>query len=290
MRGLKENIIRLWIYLSLFIFLAIVLRIFSFLFLNGISGISLEFLLENPKGIPLGELGGIRNAILGSFALMLLSVFFALILGVCTAIYNTVYCDIKAINIFIRLTVQCISSIPSIVLGLFVYGFFIVSLNLPSSLLTAAIALGLMVFPFIEIKTEKAIRDIDSQCIKDSAALGVGKSYMCRRLILPSIRNNIIADSILAGSYALGATAPILMTGAVYMAEAPKSIFKPIMALPFHLHMLLGQAVSEKKAYATALVLLFILIIFNILAEIIIRNIGGKAVEYIRGKVFKHSV
>lgn len=287
---LKENLIKIWIYFSLFIFLVIIIKIFSFLIFNGISEINLEFLMENPKGIPLGAEGGIKNAILGSFALMLLSMFFALILGVSCAVYNTVYCKNKVINVIIRLIVQCISSIPSIILGLFVYGFFIVSLNLPSSLLTGAITLGLMIFPFIEIKTEKSINDIDKQCIQDSDALGISKSSMCRKLILPAIKNNIIADSILAGSYAMGATAPILMTGVVYMADSPKSLFKPVMALPFHLHMLLGQAVKTEKAYATALVLLSILIILNILSEIIMRNIGGKIVEYLGSKKSKHFI
>ena len=179
--------------------------------------------------------------------------------------------------------IQCISSIPSIIIGLFVYGFFIVTLNIPKSLFTASIALSLMVFPFVELNVEKLIEEFDRQCIRDSYALGIDKIYMCRKLILPTISNKIVSISILAGSYAVGATAPLLLTGVVFMAK-PSGLFNPVMALPFHLHMLLSQSVATEKAYATAMVLIGLLIILNLLSEIIMRNIGGKIVEYIRNK------
>lgn len=83
------------------------------------------------------------------------------ILG-CCAVYNVVFNKSKLINLLITLSVQCVSSIPSIIIGLFVYGFFIVTLKIPQSLLAASIALSIMVFPFVEIQTEKAINDIDA--------------------------------------------------------------------------------------------------------------------------------
>ena len=257
--------------------------IFSFVFFNGISGINLKFLTENPKGMPLGVDGGIRNAIIGSFLLMILSMFFSTVLGICFAIYNKIFCKSKIIKMLLSFLIQCISSIPSIIIGLFVYGFFIVTLNIPKSLFTASIALSLMVFPFVELNVEKLIEEFDRQSIRDSYALGIDKIYMCRKLILPTISNKIVSISILAGSYAVGATAPLLLTGVVFMAK-PSGLFNPIMALPFHLHMLLSQSVATEKAYATAMVLIGLLIILNLLSEIIMRNIGGKIVEYIRNK------
>lgn len=167
---------------------------------------------------------------------------------------------------------------------MFVYGFFIVTLHIPSSLLTAGIALGMMVFSFVEIKTEKAIREVEAQYLRDSAALGVGRTYMIRRLVLPTIRPHIVSNAILAGSYAIGATAPLLMTGVVYMADAPNSLLRPVMALPFHLHMLLGQAVKVEKAYATALVLLGILLVLHFAAELVMRGLGGWIVTHLRSK------
>lgn len=279
----KDNLIKLFAFVSIFIVITAIFLIFSFVFFNGISGINIKFLTENPKGIPLGVDGGIRNAIIGSFLLMVLSMFFSTVLGICFAIYNKIFCKSKIIKMLLSFLIQCISSIPSIIIGLFVYGFFIVTLNIPKSLFTASIALSLMVFPFVELNVEKLIEEFDRQSIRDSYALGIDKIYMCRKLILPTIFNKIVSISILAGSYAVGATAPLLLTGVVFMAK-PSGLFNPIMALPFHLHMLLSQSVATEKAYATAMVLIGLLIILNLLSEIIMRNIGGKIVEYIRNK------
>ena len=279
----KDNLIKLFAFASIFIVMTAIFLIFSFVFFNGISGINIKFLTENPKGMPLGVDGGIRNAIIGSFLLMVLSMFFSTVLGICFAIYNKIFCKSKIIKMLLSFLIQCISSIPSIIIGLFVYGFFIVTLNIPKSLFTASIALSLMVFPFVELNVEKLIEKFDRQSIRDSYALGIDKIYMCRKLILPTISNKIVSISILAGSYAIGATAPLLLTGVVFMAK-PSGLFNPIMALPFHLHMLLSQSVATEKAYATAMVLIGLLIILNLLSEIIMRNIGGRIVEYIRNK------
>lgn len=279
----KDNLIKIFAYFSIFVVMIAIFLIFSFIFFNGFSEISLKFLMENPKGLPIGVDGGIKNAIIGSFLLMLLSMIFSTVLGVCFAIYNKMFCKSRFLKTVLSFVVQCVSSIPSIIIGLFVYGFFIVTLNIPKSLFTASIALSLMVFPFVELNVEKLLAEFDRQCIRDSYALGIDKLYMCRKLILPTISNKIVSISILAGSYAIGATAPLLLTGVVFMAK-PNGLLSPVMALPFHLHMLLSQSVGTQKAYATALVLIGILIILNLLSEIIMRNIGGKVVEYIRNK------
>lgn len=280
----KDFFIKLWISLSLALVVLAVVWLLGFLVLRGIGEVNLGFLLDNPKGMPLGTEGGIRNAILGSFALMGLAMVFSTILGVSCALFNVLYCRSRILHALISLTVQCISSIPSILIGMFVYGFFIVTLHIPSSLLTAGIALGLMVFSFVEIKTEKAIREMNARNLRDSAALGVGRTYMIRRLVLPTIRPHIVSNAILAGSYAIGATAPLLMTGVVYMADAPSSLLRPVMALPFHLHMLLGQAVKVEKAYATALVLLGVLLVLHLVAELVMRGLGGWIVTHLRSK------
>ena len=81
----------------------------------------------------------------------------------------------------------------------------------------------------------------------------------------------------------IGATAPLLLTGVVFMAK-PSGLFNPIYGFTIHLHMLLSQSVATEKAYATAMVLIGLLIILNLLSEIIMRNIGGRIVEYIRNK------
>ena len=150
-------IIKALIYMCASIVVFTACYIVYFIIINGISEINMNFFLKNPEGIPPGEEGGIRNAIKGSVFLMIISVIFSLFLGVSCGIYRTVYCNSKIIYTGIGLVVQCISSIPSIIIGLFVYGFFIVTLNIPRSMLTAGISLGIMAFPFPATRIEKLV-------------------------------------------------------------------------------------------------------------------------------------
>lgn len=283
MNRAKDNLIKFYSYFSITLILFIIFTIFYFIFIKGFFEINLGFLLENPKGTPLGSDGGIRNAIIGSFLLMFISTSFSMILGVSCAIYNKIFCESKSIQIVIKFIVSTVSSIPSIILGLFVYGFFIVNLSIPRGLLTASITLSLMTFSFVEINIEKSIDELDRQFFKDSFALGMDKYYMSRKMVLPLIRKNILSTFILAGSYAIGATAPLILTGVVFITNV-NGLFTPVMALPFHLHTLLSQSVGIEKAYATSFVLILILLLLHIISEVILRNLGGKLVEYIRNK------
>ncbi len=286
----KDILVKSLIYICAVTVIFIACYIVYYIIINGISEINIDFLLKNPKGIPPGKEGGIKNAIKGSVFLMIISIVFSLLLGVSCGIYRIVYCNSKIIYTIIGLIIQCISSIPSIIIGLFVYGFFIVTLNIPKSMLTAGISLGIMVFPFAERRIEKIILDIDRKIIRESNSLGVDKDYMCRKLILPIIKRDIISVAILAGSHAIGATAPILLTGAVFTGGSSDKLLQPVMALPFHLNMLLGQTALHGKAYATAFVLICILIILHVLSEIILNKAGGKIIEYIGNKRCKHKV
>ncbi len=286
----KDIIIKALIYICATTVVFTACYIVYFIIINGISEINVDFFLKNPEGIPPGKEGGIRNAIKGSVFLMAISIIFSLFLGVSCGIYRTVYCNSKIIFTGIGLVVQCISSIPSIIIGLFVYGFFIVTLNVPRSMMTAGISLGIMVFPFTERHIERMILDIDKKIIRESNSLGIDKDYMCRKLIFPIIIRDIVSVAILAGSHAIGATAPILLTGAVFTGGSSDKLLQPVMALPFHLNMLLGQTSLHGKAYATAFVLICILIILHVLSEIILSNAGGKIVEYIGNKRCKYKV
>ena len=130
-----------------------------------------------------------------------------------------------------------------------------------------------MIFPYIEVRLEKIFREIDREVLNSSYALGVSKSYTIARLILAMYKSDIISTVLLAGGFAMGATAPIILTGAVIFAPIPDSLTSPVMALPFHLYILAGEGISLDKAYATAAILVIILFIINILSlEISFKN------------------
>lgn len=270
--NIQDNLFKIWIIISTILVAATTLFILGYIFEKGLGTINLEFIFGNPKGIPLGSEGGIFPAIVGSLLLMILASLFASILAISTAIYISFYCNSKKESDIIHLIIQCMAGIPSIVLGMFGYTFLVMYLKINRSLLTASITLGIMIFPYIEVRVEKILREIDSSIINASYALGVSKYYTIYKIILPMYRSEIISTILLAGGFAMGATAPIILTGAVIFASIPNSLLEPVMALPFHLYILTGEGISLEKSYGTAAILIIILLIINILSLIVTKK------------------
>lgn len=260
----KDFIFKIWIIISTIIVFTIVIYIFGYILKNGLDSISLEFIFSNPKGMPIGAEGGIFPAIVGSLYLMIIACVFASILAISTSIYTIFYCKSRRIESVIHLIVQSMAGIPSIVLGLFGYTLLVLHLKLGRSLLSGGITLGIMVFPYIQVRVEKTLREVKKSIIVSSYALGVSKFYTIFKLILPLCKADIVSVITMAGGFAMGASAPIILTAAVIFAPVPRSLSSPVMALPFHLYMLTGEGISLEKAYGTALVLIMILLIINI--------------------------
>ncbi|SCY00878.1 PstA family ABC transporter permease [Alkaliphilus peptidifermentans] len=264
--------IKLWCVLSGIIVLSLISYIIIYIIINGISVLNLSFIFDSPKGMPLGSEGGIYPAIIGSLYLTLIACFFASILAISTAIYLLFYCNSIKISNLIHLVIGCIAGIPSIIIGMFGYTLLVYQLRLGRSLIAGGITLGIMIFPVIEVKVERIISEIDSYIISSSYALGVSKTYTFFRLVLPACKRDIIASIALAGSYAMGATAPIILTSAVMFAPTPKSLTSPVMALPYHLYLLISESISIQNAYATTFVLISILLTINIIASLVAKT------------------
>lgn len=256
-----------------------VIFIFSYIFIKGKNSINYVFLFELPKGIPQGSEGGIFPAIIGSILSMIISMVISSIFAVSTAVYNVFINNEIKLKKFISFMNRILAGIPSIIFGLFGYGILIVYWGINRSLLTMSLTLAIMIYPYIEINTERIFYNIDKQHIFDSKALGISNMYMTLKLVIPISYREIISTIILGGSYALGATAPVILTGAVLFSRIPKSIMDPTMVLPFHLHMLLSQSISKEKAYGTALVLIIILGLINIIAFLISKDWRNKNVK-----------
>ncbi|APH14667.1 phosphate ABC transporter, permease protein PstA [Clostridium sporogenes] len=271
-KSLKDILLLLWYFLSTFLVVFIVFFIIAYVIKNGIHTINKDFLLDNPKGMPLGKEGGIFPAIVGSLLLMFISSITASILGISTAVYLTLYNKNKKIDSIIHIIIHSISGIPSIVLGLFGYSFLVFFLDLGVSLLAGAITLSIMIFPYIEVVTEKAIEEVDKKLIVSSYSLGIDKTYTFFKIILPQCVEEIVSGIMLSGGFAMGATAPIMLTSAVISAPTPNSIMSPVMALSYHLYILISQGISMENAYGTAFVLMSILIILNFLSMLIVRR------------------
>ena len=272
--GWRGHLTRLWAYGSMVLVAGVIVFLFAFVFYEGSSVISWEFLTQAPSGAVLGEEGGIWPAIVGSLCFTATAVVLGGIPAIATALFLVFYCRRRRrVSGLIRLVVQCISGIPSIVLGLFAYSFLVRDLQWGRCILSAGVALGIMILPFIEVRAEKAFRELPQQMVRSSYALGCSRAYTIWKIVLPACRGELVSGIILGGCYAMGATAPMIFTGAVAYAGVPHSVMEPAMALPLHLYLLVAQgATSMDTAYGTAFVMMAILLVSNLLATIYARR------------------
>ncbi|MEN6316535.1 MAG: ABC transporter permease subunit [Clostridiaceae bacterium] len=264
---MKDMLLRCFSYASGLIVGVVVLFIFLYILFKGYSVINGQFLLNYPQGMPLGMAGGIFPAIMGSLYLGAVAALIAGIFSLATAIYLSFFCRNKAIYEINRFVIQCISGIPSIVLGLFGYSFLIMDAAIPKSLLSAGITLAVMIIPFITLRIEKVFNEFSREIIASSLALGVSLTHTVIFIVLPVCRREIATAIALASAYAMGATAPIMFTGAVLYTGRLPSLLDPFMALPYHLYILVNEGYSLEMAYGTAFVLLVLLIIINLACQ-----------------------
>tara|TARA_Y100000031_G_C8210999_1_gene380954 strand:+ start:465 stop:1328 length:864 start_codon:yes stop_codon:yes gene_type:complete len=242
------------------------LLILGFIFVKGISVISLEFLTQGPKGFPLGTSGGIRPAIMGSLALVGIGLMIAFPVGVLSGIYISEYSKSPLFNRVIQFLSESMAAIPSMVYGLFGYSFLVVFFAMKISLLAGGITLGLIMFPVILIGTHESMKTVEWCYREASMAMGVTKAYAIKSIIFRKAFPGILAATILAAGHAFGSAAPVLYTASVIFYNGPIKPSAPVMTLPTHLYYLIAEAISFEHAYGTALVLISILLCVNLVA------------------------
>jgi phosphate transport system permease protein len=266
---LKDLLFKLWVIFSGIIIISVTMGLFLYLLYKGIGVVSPEFIFDSPKGIPLGRSGGIFPAIIGSLMSGLISGLLGGLLGLCTAVYLTFYCYSEIIRKYILLALQCLAGIPSVVIGLFGYTFLIVGLGMNKSLLSASITLTIMIIPFIAIRMKKALEETSKEQYISSLSLGIPKGYTIVKLVIPNAFKYIMTSLGLGIVFAMGATAPIMFTGAVIISNVPGKLTDPFMALPYHLYILVNEGLSVEMAYGTAFVLIVVVLAINIICHFI---------------------
>ena len=258
---------------------AILFWILGFIVVNGIGVISWEFLTSAPTdGM---TAGGIFPAIVGTLYLVLGSVIIAFPLGVMSAIYTTEYAGNGYVIRFIRVMTNNLGSIPSIIFGLFGMALFVNTLGFGDSIIAGSFTLGLLILPLVIRTTEEALKAIPDSFRTGSYALGATRLQTIGRVVLPMAFPNIITGLILSIGRVSGETAPILFTVAAYfLPKLPSSIFDQVMALPYHLYVIATSGTDLEAtrpiAYGTALVLIIIVLIMNLLANALRKYFGSK--------------
>ena len=271
-RYLKQNLFFLTVRLSALAIAAAIGGFLVYIVANGIGAISWEFLTEHPRDSM--TKGGIMPAILGTFYLTAGAVSTALPLGVASAIYLSEYAKEGAAIRVIRIGVNCLAGVPSIVFGLFGLGLFVVFLQFGSCILSGALTLGFLILPTIIGASEEALKAVPQTFREASLGLGVSKWQTILRIVLPNALPGILTGSILGIGRAAGETAPIMFTAAAFFtAKLPASIFDEVMALPYHVYVLAtaGTRIEETRPlqYGTVLVLVALVLGIDLIAIII---------------------
>ncbi|MDD2983412.1 MAG: phosphate ABC transporter permease PstA [Crocinitomicaceae bacterium] len=257
----------------------ILFSILGFIVVNGIQVINWEFLTTAPKdGM---TTGGIFPAIVGTFYLIVGSLLIAFPLGVMSAVYTNEYAGRGWIVKIIRMMTNNLAGIPSIVFGLFGMALFVNKLGFGDSILAGSLTLSVLVLPLIIRTTEEALKAVPDSFRTGSLALGATKLQTIRKVVLPTALPNIITGLILSVGRISGETAPILFTVAAYfLPHLPTSLYDQVMALPYHLYALATSGTdieaSRPMAYGTALVLIGIVLIMNLIASFIRRRLERK--------------
>ncbi|MBT8490759.1 MAG: phosphate ABC transporter permease PstA, partial [Deltaproteobacteria bacterium] len=243
-----------------------------YIFINGIGAINWDFLTLPPRDSM--TKGGIMPAILGTFYLTAGAILVALPLGITSAIYLSEYAKQGPVIRIIRIGVNCLAGVPSIVFGLFGLGLFVVFLKFGSCILSGALTLGFLILPTIIGASEEALKAVPQTFREASLGLGVSKWHTILRIVLPNALPGILTGSILGIGRAAGETAPIMFTAAAFFtAKLPTSIFDEVMALPYHVYVLAtaGTHIEETRhiQYGTIVVLVALVLGIDMIAIII---------------------
>ncbi len=250
---------------------AALLIVVFFLVSRGWRAINWTFLTQPP--MEMMTKGGIFPCIVGTLCLGLGAVAVALPIGVASALYLNEYARPGRLVRIVRLGINNLAGVPSVVFGLFGLAFFVIYLEMGVSILAGALTLGAMSLPVVIGSTEEALRAVPDTYREASLGLGATKWQTIYRVVLPAALPGILTGGILGLSRAAGETAPIMFTAAVFFTPTmPKSIFDEVMALPYHIYVLATAGTEIEKTrslqYGTALVLIALVLGLNLVAII----------------------
>jgi phosphate transport system permease protein len=210
----------------------------------------------------------------GTFYLTLVSILFSLPLGLACAIYLCEYSPKGVVVNIIRISINNLAGVPSVVFGLFGLAAFVKFMGLGVSILAGSLTLGILVLPLIISSAQEALMAVPVSIREASLALGATKWQTIRKIVLPTALPGILTGVILSIGRVAGETAPILFTAAAfYMRGYPKSVLSECMALPYHIYALMTEGAHPKEqtaiAYGCSFILLIVVLVVSLVAIII---------------------
>ena len=213
-------------------------------------------------------------ALINTLLMTLISLLLAVPVGIGAAILLTEYAKRgnKLVGL-VRITAETLSGIPSVVYGLFGALFFVKFLGLGLSLISGALTLSIMILPLIMRTAEEALLAVPDSFREGSFGLGAGKLRTVFRVVLPSAVPGILSGVILGTGRIIGESAALIFTAGT-VAQAAGSLFDSARTLSVHMYVISGEGLYIDQTYATAVVLLVVVIIINGVSELIAKKIG----------------
>ena len=259
------------VYAAAVITFAVLLFLIAYILINGIPNLKLSLFewtynSDNVSMMP---------AIITTVEMTLLALVIAVPLGLFTAIYLNEYAKRgnKLVNL-IRITTETLSGIPSIVYGLFGMLFFVTQLHWGYSLIAGGMTLAIMILPLIMRTAEEALMAVPDTFREGSFGLGAGRLRTVFRIVLPSAMPGILSGIILAIGRIVGETAALIFTAGT-MAQIP-GLFQSGRTLAIHMYVLSGEGLHMNEAYATAVVLLVVVLLMNALSAFVAKKLTKK--------------
>lgn len=261
----------LLVMLAAIITFAVLIFLIAYVLVNGVPYIkpslfSLHYTSENASVVP---------ALVNTIVMTLLSLLIAVPFGIFSAIFLVEYAGRgnKFVNV-IRLTTETLSGIPSIVYGLFGMLFFVNTLHWGFSILAGAFTLSIMILPLIMRQTEESLKAVPDSYREGSFGLGAGKLRTVFRIVLPTAVPGILAGVILSIGRIVGETAALIYTAGT-VAQIPKNVFGSGRTLAVHMYNLSSEGLYMDQAYATAVILLVLVVLINTLSGVIARKLAS---------------
>lgn len=268
---ITSMVLRFMTWLCAIVTFGALLFLLAHIFINGVSYItpslfSWEYTTQNVSLLP---------ALITTVLTVALSLIIAVPLGLFTAIYLVEYArrGNRLIKL-VRMTAETLSGIPSIVYGLFGMLFFVTWLGWGFSLLAGVFTLSIMILPLIMRTSEEALKSVPTAYREGAFGLGAGRLRTVFRIVLPAAAPGILSGVILAVGRIVGETAALIYTAGT-VAQVPDNLLSSGRTLSVHMYALSGEGLYTGQAYATAIVLIFLVVCINALSAALAKRISG---------------
>ncbi len=254
---------------------AVVLWMLGDLLWRGLPGLSLSFLIEMPRDA--GRAGGIAPILVSTLLILLVAMGTALPLATATAVWLSEFAPRRArLQRWVRLALDMLAGVPSIVFGLFGNAVFAIALGLGFSILSGGLTLACMVLPILIRTTTDGLCAVPQELRLGGAALGMSQLAIVTRLLLPAALPALLVGSLLGSGRALAETAALVFTSG-YVDRYAGSLFDSGRALSVHIYELsMNVPGGESNAYASAAVLIGLIVLINLATRALGRRwLGG---------------